>query len=130
VAVYIIAGLGFVCISCNVSLMSGFNLSTLKTKIRTIFGKRLSETVFHQTKLLELVQLSPIDQIVKIVKLQGNCGYLCQPNWATWSEWAKPDFRDSFNFRRPRAGMNRISLAVFSFVSLHLVVVPAQSCDS
>jgi len=78
----------------------GFNLSTLKTKIRTIFHKRLSETVFHQTKLLDLVQLSPIDQIVKIVKLQGNCGYLCQPNWSTWSQWAKPDFRESFNFRR------------------------------
>ncbi|CAD7952531.1 unnamed protein product [Amoebophrya sp. A120] len=57
----------------------GFNLSTLKTKIKAYYNKRLSETVFHETKLLTLVTQSPIDTIVKIVKLQGNCGYLCQP---------------------------------------------------
>ncbi|CAD7966884.1 unnamed protein product [Amoebophrya sp. A25] len=57
----------------------GFNLSTLKTKIKGWHGKRLSETVFHETKLLTLVQMPPLDNIVKIVKLQGNCGYLCQP---------------------------------------------------
>ena len=71
----------------------GFNLSTLKTKIRAIFNKRLSETSFHQTKLLDLMHLHPLPEIVRVVKLQGNCGYLCQPNWETYLEkWGHPEF--------------------------------------
>ncbi|CAD7949615.1 unnamed protein product [Amoebophrya sp. A25] len=58
----------------------GFNLSTLKTKIKRWHGKHLSETVFHETKLLTLVQMPPLDNVVKIVRLQGNFGYLCQPS--------------------------------------------------
>eukprot|EP00392_Amoebophrya_sp_AT5.2_P003220 g3225.t1 len=43
------------------------------------YNKRLSETVFFETKLLTLVQSPTLSAIARIVKLQGNCGYLCQP---------------------------------------------------
>jgi len=57
----------------------GFNLSTLKTKIKQNFAKRLSETAFHQIKLLDLVQSPPLNEVCRIEKLKGNCGYLLRP---------------------------------------------------
>merc|ERR1712194_309671 len=69
--------------SCIVELFKshpeGFNLSTLKTKMKHHFNKRLSETVFHQTKLLDLVRNPPMDSVVDVQKLAENCGYLCVP---------------------------------------------------
>eukprot|EP00397_Hematodinium_sp_SG-2012_P010412 GEMP01010527.1.p1 GENE.GEMP01010527.1~~GEMP01010527.1.p1 ORF type:complete len:579 (+),score=150.17 GEMP01010527.1:125-1861(+) len=57
----------------------GFNLSTLKTKMRAVYHKRLSETVFHQTKLLDLVQQYPLNEVCVIEKMVGNCGYFVHP---------------------------------------------------
>lgn len=53
---------------------AGFNLSVVKIKIRTIFQKILSETVFHETKLLELMRKAELHDVCKITKL--NKGYL------------------------------------------------------
>jgi len=35
--------------------------------------------VFHQTKLLDLAQLTSLNTIMGVLKLEGNCGYLCVP---------------------------------------------------
>ncbi|CAD7928167.1 unnamed protein product [Amoebophrya sp. A120] len=52
---------------------TGFNLSVVKIKIRSVFQKILSETVFHETKLLDLMRRPDLQKVCRIVKL--NKGY-------------------------------------------------------
>ena len=56
---------------------------------RDIFYKRRRRR--HQA---DLVQLQPLNEIVTIVKLQVNCGYLCQPNWAQFEKWGVANFHE------------------------------------
>jgi len=56
----------------------GFNLSTLKTKIISEWGKKLSTTVLREVKLLDLMSMHELSSVACTVRLEGNCGYQVQ----------------------------------------------------